>query len=135
MKSVIATLALTLLAALPAQATAPASDAERATVLVFWASWCGACKPLLQDMAAARGDLVALGARIQTVAIDGAAPLNGLPGLDPASVESLKQAHGVRAVPWVVVVDDAGQVLSTPSQHHRPEALTDWLKTDLALNL
>ena len=69
------------------------------------------------------------------MAIDGAAPVNGLPGLDPAGVESLKRLHGVRAVPWVVVVDQQGSVLSTPSAHHRPDQLTDWLKTDLALNL
>ena len=108
---------------------------DGARVLVFWASWCGACKPLLADLKAAEQDLSALGARIETVGIDGKASPVALPAADAALIEALKAEHGVRALPWVVVVDAGGKVLATPSAHHSPTQLTPWLKADLALTL
>lgn len=132
----IACLAASLAFAAPAgakQATPSAADGAR--VLVFWASWCGACKPLLADLKAAESELAGLGARIETVGLDGRAAPVALPAADAAIVEVLRARHDVRALPWVVVVDADGKVIATPSAHHRPKQLTPWLKADLALAL
>lgn len=136
MKQFIATSMLVLATALSgtgnaSEPDAPASDGPR--VLVFWASWCGACKPLLADMAAAEQELRALGAAVQTVGIDGKPVPVQLPAVAGTQATTLRAAHEVPALPWVVVVDKHGKVIATPSAHHAPGQLTQWLKADLAL--
>ena len=138
MKNVIAAsllIAASLGAAPVVAANESAALQAETRVLVFWASWCGACKPLLDDLKAAESELATLGARVQTLGLDDKRVPVALPAADARMVGALKAKHDVRALPWVVVVDADGKVIATPSKHHSPTQLTQWLKADLALAL
>lgn len=120
----------------PALATAMSNQAtpER-QVLVFWASWCGACKKVLNDVAALNADLAGIGAQVKTVSLDDSQTTVDLGAISAAQAKHLISQHKVQMVPWVVIVDEKGNPVATPSKYHKPAELAAWLKSDIQLSM
>lgn len=125
-------------AAMASEAT-PA-DAERSvTVVTFWATWCGTCGPVLQDMEQLQAQYQAQGIRFteahlgeDPTAAQKLAKLNvSLPSAGNAM--ELASALNIAAVPWVVVLDANGQVIDQPSASAQAHEVAG--RTRLSLNL
>lgn len=94
---------------------------ERATVLVFWATWCGACvsefprlNELVRELEAEPIDFVALTdePRAKVEALLAARPLKARVALDREGKSF--EAYGVRILPRLVLIDPAGKVAALP---------------------
>ena len=136
MKSAITLFLLLFSAAtIAAPEQAATSNQSKAQVLVFWASWCPACKPLLKDLSVVEKTLNDAGASIKAVSLDNTSNKSGLTDANHDHVKVLKEQYQVRALPWVVLVDGNGEVLSVPSEHHSPNDIANWLEAEVALNM
>lgn len=124
------------------QHTHASSDANKATnkakVMVFWASWCSACNNALSALS----QLNATNSDTEFVAVNvlDNAPVaksladKGYPQLDWLDADAeLAQAHGVKALPWTVVTDSNGALLSSQAAIGTAEGLIYRISSTLAV--
>lgn len=130
--------------AMPAWAAEGSSQADddRYEVLVFWASWCGACEPVLRDMSELQANASLSGASVKAVNLGdthhAGAALQRKGGGQLQLVtngQSLAEQFGVKHLPWVVVVDADGRPVYEPSRGTPPKYVAKQVQMDLALRL
>lgn len=114
------------------------SDANKAKVMVFWASWCSACNNALSALS----QLEAMNSDTEFVAVNvlDNAPVaksladKGYPQLDWLDADAeLAHAHGVKALPWAVVTDSNGVLLSSQAALGTAEGLIYRISSTLAV--
>lgn len=114
----------------------------RATVLVFWATWCGSCvaefprlNQLVRALADAPLDFVALAdePREEVEALLALRPLEARVALDDGGATF--EGYGVHVVPRLVLVDPAGSVAALPALADVDEAVLRALAAGEALAL
>lgn len=112
------------------------SQANQATVLLYWASWCGYCKTSLQQAdnfvdedseALSDYSLVTVNYRDNVNPVLFLRDLNvDLPSADAAEYPLANQQ--VKVLPWMVIVDDKGQVIADGKPQATAEATLKWIR-------
>lgn len=121
--------------------TAAPADAGQADyeVVVYWAPWCSACGPVLSSMDELADGFAGKNVRFTAANIGDASNAQRALQRKGGEALTLRQVDaaeaGVRAVPWIVVRDASGKVVSTPAAQTHPTHMAQWVKMDLAFRL
>lgn len=131
-----------LFAALPASATpAPAIPFQDAkvNVVMFWGSWCGNCPQVMQALEELRQRFGDQAVNFYAVSLGNEPDADGYLSRQGIGMEgvrdgaSLLETYDAPGVPWVVMVDDQGRVIETPSRGTQPQAVPAMV--EMGLNL
>jgi len=112
---------------------------EPLQVLVFWGSWCGNCPPVMRQMEALRKEYEGRNVEFVAVSLEGEdAPQNYLRrkgyGFQlKTDGDALMARYEAVGVPWVVLIDTAGKVVSNPSRHGSAAEVGARVKMELDL--
>lgn len=117
------------------QSKAGVNSEPEKKVLIFWASWCGYCKGALKqfDTAEADGRLAgykAVAVNIFDKNIDPSKFLNQLNVSLPSETATsfLEAARGVKVLPWVVLLDDEGQIIAGQRPQKSVNGNEQWIE-------
>lgn len=114
------------------------TKANKAQVMVFWASWCSACNNALSALSqlqerSSSTEFVAVNVLDEAPVAKSLADkgYRHLHWLDADA--TLARAHGVKALPWVVVTDSNGVLLSSQPAIGTAEGLIYRISSTLAV--
>lgn len=122
----------------PVSADGLFSDANL-NVVLFWGSWCGNCPAVMQDMESVRSRFEGKNVEFFAVSLDGEQEPNrylqrrGIGMTSVADGTALLKHFEAPGVPWVVIVNDKGEVVEAPSRKVKPSQLAANVEMDLNL--
>ncbi|HEY6195961.1 MAG TPA: thioredoxin family protein [Candidatus Eisenbacteria bacterium] len=107
-----------------AEAPARARATGRPILYDFSADWCGPCQRMRNDVFADEKHASAIGQLVVPVHV---VDRQQEEGRNPALVDSLERAHGVRSFPTLVIVDATGRAIDRIEGYPGARELVTWV--------